>query len=277
MVTSLILDLRAIARRLAPLHQVMRKTGMTGLFRKLYVHCALRRGIVEMKLKGERLRFAVKSVTELRRIDSLDMEDALLSRLIGSVRAGDVFFDIGANIGVISILAAKKASNRHIRIHAFEPEPRNAAELRRNVSLNRLDENVAVHEVAIGAANGRVSFRVSGEEGEGSHSMVAVERGQGHSISVALHTLDDFCTDSGVFPDVLKIDVEGAEMDVLRGAENLFAAGKVREIVVEIHPAMLGRLGLSSDDIYKFLGARGFGCSWKHQRDQQIHSHFTRA
>jgi FkbM family methyltransferase len=123
------------------------------------------------------------------------------------VLADSIVFDLGANVGYYTLLAAKLAHRG--KVVAFEPEPRNAAFLRANIAANGT-RNIIVHELAVAAASGTARFKMGSGTGTGSLS------GEG-ALQVKLVSLDDFVAESGLSPTHLKIDVEGAEKDVLCG------------------------------------------------------------
>lgn len=131
----------------------------------------------------------------------------------GLITPGSVVFDIGANVGYYSLLAAVLAGKEG-RVYAFEPLPRNINYLRRHVSLNKM-RNIEVIEAA-----------VSDHEGEGSFDLGA-STAMGHLAEVGEIKVRMVCLD-GLFkageiqaPDFIKIDVEGAEAAVVRGAFKL--------------------------------------------------------
>jgi FkbM family methyltransferase len=123
------------------------------------------------------------------------------------VTAESTVFDLGANVGYYTLLAAKLA--RLGQVVAFEPEPRNAAFLRSNIAANRC-QNVSIHELAIAATTGVAKFKFGSGSGTGA---LAAEG----TLAVKTVKLDEFVATSGLRPTHLKIDVEGAEIDVLRG------------------------------------------------------------
>lgn len=151
--------------------------------------------------------------------------DALQSRL----EDGDVVFDVGANIGYLTIpLALSVASTG--RVIACEPERRNLGRLRENLALNDID-NVTVKELAIGADDGEIMLQLADDSvyhtvssaGEVPGSTLAHATGRG--VVVRMATLDTVWAEEGR-PAVaaLKIDVEGAEVDVVRGGAELISA-----------------------------------------------------
>jgi FkbM family methyltransferase len=131
--------------------------------------------------------------------------------LISILQPGAVFWDVGAHVGFFSILAARAVHPRG-RVHAFEPMPHNRRRLEEAVRLNRA-ENVTVHEFAVSDLNASAVLH-----GHGASAMwtLVAERGEFAGIIVACRTIDSLASDLGD-PNAIKIDVEGAELDVLRG------------------------------------------------------------
>lgn len=123
------------------------------------------------------------------------------------VTADSTVFDLGANVGYYTLLAAKLAHRGHVV--AFEPEPRNVAFLRSNIAANRC-LNVSIHELAVAATTGVAKFKFGSGSGTGA---LATEG----TLAVNTVKLDEFVAASSLQPTHLKIDVEGAEIDVLRG------------------------------------------------------------
>ena len=131
--------------------------------------------------------------------------------LIRVLERGAAFWDIGAHIGFFTILASR-AVGPGGRVHAFEPMPGNRQRLERTIQLNGT-ANVTVHDIAVGRSDG--SATLHGHQASAMWTLVA-ERGEKHGIDVACRTIDTIASDIGD-PAVIKIDVEGAELDVLRG------------------------------------------------------------
>lgn len=135
-----------------------------------------------------------------------------------TIRPGQVVFDIGAHVGFYTLLSARLVGNRG-QVWAFEPAARNLHYLRRHLQLNRV-QNVQVVEAAVCNTTGSVAFADGPSASEGRISP------DGTTCVTALR-LDDFIMEAGVRPpDVLKIDVEGAELDVLQGALSLLTGHK---------------------------------------------------
>jgi FkbM family methyltransferase len=141
-----------------------------------------------------------------------------VQRTIASqLQPGNVFYDVGANVGFFSLLAARRVGTGG-RVYAFEPVPSNAESVRRNALLNDL-HNVQVVEVAAGREAASAEFLMTRWDGGGSLSADAVRPSHVLSrIQVRVAPLDELIDSQNMpLPDVVKIDVEGTEMDVLAG------------------------------------------------------------
>jgi FkbM family methyltransferase len=149
------------------------------------------------------------------------------------LREGDLFLDIGSNVGTYTVLAS---GVRRARTFAFEPDPQTAVRLRRNIEINRLESLVTVHEVALGPAEGEVPFTV----GLDTINKVAEPGGAGVRM-VEQKRLDTVIGERT--PVMMKIDVEGYDDAVLDGAEVVLANRALRVIQIEtVTPVTRARL-----------------------------------
>jgi FkbM family methyltransferase len=222
-----------------------------------------------LRIGGHVLRFAVSERREDERLGTVAaLEGRMLRRLLATARQGDTFFDVGANIGTVTIPVAMTGAE----CLAFEPAPANAARLAENAELNRLG-NVTVVEAAMWSEAGTVALQVDGAEGAGRSRVV--EDGDG-TIEVPAATLDQFAGGGAAAPDLLKIDVEGAELEVLRGAAATLGAGRVREVFVETHPLALEERGARESDVAALLRDLGYAEVWATGRATETHRHFRR-
>lgn len=131
---------------------------------------------------------------------------------------GGVLFDVGANIGFFSLIGGRIVGHEGTVV-AFEPGPDNLPVLRANAARNGMD-NVVVEPLAVSDRDGTAELALA--EYSGGHSLVADSVVPVDTITVTTITLDTFVGDGGTpAPDVVKIDVEGAELAVLRGMVGL--------------------------------------------------------
>ncbi|MEX2465968.1 MAG: FkbM family methyltransferase [Gemmatimonadota bacterium] len=160
------------------------------------------------------------------------------------IRPRDVFWDVGAHHGYVSLMASEKVGARG-EVYAFEPGARNAGVLRRHLRWNRVG-NVRVETYALGAADGEADF------GGGDTSKMHALGGGGERVRV--RTVRSL-VQAGELPppDVVKIDVEGGEADVLAGALDVLPAG-VR-LVIAIHSAAMDRACVSLLETHGFAAA----------------------
>ena len=138
------------------------------------------------------------------------------------VRPGDVVLDVGANIGFLTLIAARLAGPEG-RVIAFEPVPANARLIRRNVALNGL-QNVSVREEAAAAQDGEAVLVLAEHIGGATLLSAGVPDDARGRIRVKTRSIDTL-VDRGEIPApaVVKIDVEGAERDVLLGMGQVLA------------------------------------------------------
>ena len=158
----------------------------------------------------------------------------------GLLGPGMVVVDVGANWGYFTLVCAHLVADRG-RVIALEPHPRLAAMLADNVRENRLPQ-VAVHRVAAGARAATAAF-VGFDERDGnwgvSRAAQDAEAADFESPTVAIDAFLDECNVGRV--DLIKIDIEGAEGDAIRGMTDGLARHRYRYALVECHPHELAR------------------------------------
>ncbi len=147
---------------------------------------------------------------------------------------GSVCVDVGANLGYFSILMSQIVGKRG-RIIAFEPMPDTVQILRENIAVNRL-ENVIVIEAAASDKSGSVQLLSGASERVTKTASMVGYRLEGPARTTLARSLrlDDYFAGSTRFPDLIKIDVEGAELIVLKGARETIARSSPT-LIVEIH------------------------------------------
>jgi FkbM family methyltransferase len=145
------------------------------------------------------------------------------------IRPGDVVFDVGANVGFFTLLASKLAGPAG-HVYAFEPFPRNLSYIEKHLRLNDV-ANVTVQPIAIASTSGSARFGDGENDSQGKLS----EKGE---LLVRTASLDDLMTEGSVRkPAFIKMDIEGAESDALRGASTLLCASGIT-IVLSTHGHM---------------------------------------
>lgn len=215
--------------------------------------------VLDIDARGVPLRFSVSN-GRLRvwatRFEEIEPE---LLDMIDAMPAGSVFYDIGASIGLFSLYAAKR---RNARIVAFEAEAQNYATLELNHWLNRsqLAEPMTALNLALSdtAGLGHIHARSygAGEHGKILDQAISQDTKESfqaaHVQSVLKLPLDQVVSVCGLpAPNVMKIDVDGAEAAVLRGAQRTLADPALHTVFIELSE-------LSDTDEAKALQAHGF-------------------
>jgi FkbM family methyltransferase len=163
---------------------------------------------------------------------------------------GAIVYDIGANFGFYSLLGARIGA----RLIAFEPDKSNAATLARHATLNHLQDRIQLVPSAVFSYTGEISLELPGEPGTHGNARAVLVPTNRATVCVSCTTLDDF-TALNPAPDLVKMDVEGGESDVLRGANRTFRM--LRPVLLcEIHD------GENASFAHEWLRERGYDCSW---------------
>lgn len=164
------------------------------------------------------------------------MEAEQTETMLAEFTAGKVFFDIGANIGYYSILAARNIGETGTVV-AFEPVISNLTFLYRHVQLNKAN-NIKVLPFALSDKSAIACFSL-GQNSAMGHLAEGSSNGKGEDlVYVPTVTLDEIAEKMNLMPDVMKIDVEGAEMEVFHGAENVLKTAKPTIFLSTHSPAL---------------------------------------
>ncbi len=158
---------------------------------------------------------------------------------------GGTAIDVGASVG-LHTLALGRAIGAAGRIYAFEAEPRLERPLRRTLAANGFNQ-VDLQILAVGAEHGEATFHVARTIGHSSLYALGGPDAVREEVRVQLRTLDELIPPQTMV-DVIKIDVEGAELDVIKGAYATITRSRDCAIVAELGPSHLERVGLSLDD-----------------------------
>jgi FkbM family methyltransferase len=133
-----------------------------------------------------------------------------------ALQPGSVVMDVGANVGFFTLLASKLVGNTG-HVYAFEPFPRNLYFLERHIRMNALS-NVTVQSFAVTSHTGTAHFERGANASQGRLSA-------GGNVPIRTVSLDDLLSDTSVrSPTFIKMDIEGAESDALRGAATLLGS-----------------------------------------------------
>jgi len=149
------------------------------------------------------------------------------------LNAGSVFYDVGAHIGIESMFAARLVEEQGT-VFAFEADPRNVTRIEEHIRRNKLGQ-IHVVPCAVWSSQGKLSFaRASAESSRNQGAVAGPAGGSGENIiQVDAVVLDDFVKRNAP-PTLIKIDVEGAEAEVLRGGQRVFSEIKPT-LICEVH------------------------------------------
>lgn len=177
-------------------------------------------------------------------------EKGLLHVIDNLIGPGDIVVDAGANIGLISVFCGLRVSKSGLVI-AFEPHPETAQILRRNIAINQLNQ-VQVFERALGSKPGTAKIYSNLQINRGAASMVDFKEGA-PSFEIQVDVLDDVLSRiQQEKVNLLKIDVEGFEMEVLKGAQNLLSKEDGPILVIECSTTRQN-FQYSMEDLFNFL------------------------
>jgi len=180
------------------------------------------------------------------------LTEFLLKRL--ALKDKDLVLDIGASIGWFSLVLSTGARPR---IYAFEPSPQTYRLLAENILLNDKGNVIPVN-MAVDESGGRKPLFLYKDCNQGRHSLIKAPK-HISSVEVASVSLDDFISRNaleGKAVKLLKIDTEGGELRVLKGAERTLP--RVANILSEFTPALVGRGGGAPAEYAEILGRHGF-------------------
>jgi FkbM family methyltransferase len=187
---------------------------------------------------------------------------ARLNRAWG--RSVNTFFDVGANVGQTAREALRRFPSA--RVYAFEPHPASFLKL---VAIK--DDRLSAHQIALSERSGKATLYQYGEAGDGSlinslvnnaHFPVTFGHRPKKEVNIACSTVDDFCREHRIDSiDVLKLDTEGSELAVLKGAERMLASGRCSYVYTEFselqpQPSVTGGALIPISDLLARFGLR---------------------
>lgn len=199
----------------------------------------------EIEIQGHVFRYVPTSRHSRKRIKTLVSKEPLTLPWIDTFARGDVYVDVGANVGMYTIYAGVRGA----RVFAFEPESQNYGELNKNIFVNGLHDTVTAYCVAVSdAADVSILYlstfsigfahhdfgenRWRSDLSAGAHTLSRDQRPKQGCVSFPL---DDLCA-RGVIkpPNHLKIDVDGFESKVIKGAERTLQSSDLKTILLEV-------------------------------------------
>lgn len=197
--------------------------------------------IASLTFEGSIMKYGVPNNASLWRVSTFETKEPETIKWISGFKEGEVFFDVGANMGLYTIFAAV---HRRVKVFAFEPESQNYALLNRNIRLNNLSNNVVAWCCAL--SNNFIIDRLymrgldvaeSGHEfGAEVDTSLRPKKALFAQGSIS-HKIDSLIESGSIpVPNHVKIDVDGIEHLVIEGASETFADKKLKSVLIEISP-----------------------------------------
>lgn len=211
---------------------------------------------------GGEIRMHVRTPAERKRLKSCAKEPWTVDWIERWLQPGEVLFDIGANVGAYSLVAAR-ANRGRVHVVAFEPAFPTYASLCRNIALNDMGGAVRPMPIGLGAVTRLETMHLrTTEAGAALHAQVATLPGEGYEQTLIVFALDDFVAQFAVAsPNHIKLDVDGPELDVLDGARETLRRPALRSLLVEMDTGM-------EESIRAKLEGWGFTMSERFQRER---------
>ncbi|MEX0932605.1 MAG: FkbM family methyltransferase [Candidatus Pacearchaeota archaeon] len=179
-------------------------------------------------------------------------EEEATKQLTKSLKEGMVCLEVGSNIGYFLLIESKLVGSKG-KIYALEPDPRSFKILRENVKLNNIEDNIQLYNFAAGNKNGKEKFMLS--KYYNSSNMTNYDAGStGDYIDVEVRKLDDLFKKEKI--DFIRMDSEGYEFEILKGAKNILK--NVKFMFIEVHPKILRKSGIDPLEFYKWVFDQGF-------------------
>ena len=195
---------------------------------------------------GEEVRFPPR----FSRYYESDYEPETFRFFRANVSPGNTVLDIGGHIGLFAVLAARQVGDDG-KVFSFEPTPFTRSVMEEVVRLNGVEDVVEVRGEAVSSKSGETVFFDTGDEISNANSLVKSELSQ-TEIPITLISVDEFAAERALKVDCIKIDVEGAEMDVLTGAHRTLINDRPA-IRLGLHPDAVRQNGQSLDEIWRIL------------------------
>jgi FkbM family methyltransferase len=214
----------------------------------------------------------VDSKLSIRRAAACKKEPETVAWIEEFIQPGDVFYDIGANVGAYSLVASKFVQDR-LTVYALEPSFSTYNQLCQNIVLNHCQGNIYPFMMALNDVTGIVEFDYhSLDAGDAEHRLIDSVNGSSPVLNSVFrqrllgYSLDDLVSSFGFLPPThIKLDVDGSEFAVLRGASTALKQHTLRSVLVEVR-----REHDMAEEVEKLLKAANFKLAAMHDRGNGI-------
>jgi len=228
------------------------------ILRKFYYYWACpKNSILQLKIDKIDAEFYVRTPDELRLAESVSGEwgeQRILKKLISNLDLGDIVYDVGANIGIYTVILAKAVGNNG-KVVAFEPEKESFERLQENVKINNLN-NVQIIRKALGDKNSDGKLYIGNTTG--NFSLVKMYEEGINYQKVEIIRGDEFVKAENLpIPKLVKIDVEGYEYSALVGLRGTLIHPDCKIICCEVHPSLFPE-GITEEKVLDLIKSFGF-------------------
>ena len=243
-----------------PIRRAGKWLGIDGFLRELYsrLQSYTTPDRVSVSVGDVETTFNTSTESEYRRVTS-HIETQVLADFLEELQADDVVWDVGANTGLYTCLAAETVNQG--TVVAFEPHPGNVDSLYSNIEINGLT-NIETEKIALSDESGAATLSITSEKaGLGLHSLS--KGANGDSIEIQVERGDDLISAGYQIPSVVKIDVEGSEGQVIEGMKSTLTDSRCRAIYCEVHaseslPNSVQDYGYTPEDVERAFETAGF-------------------
>lgn len=247
------------------------RVGLAPVLREGYLSLqnAWRGGRYRARVGETAVTFHTSTWYEFKRARALQGERHVVEAFLDDITGDEIVWDVGANVGMYACFAAKVLTSG--TVVGFEPVPQNRARLVENLKMNAPASRWKTSPYPLSDVDSaaRMAFghdpKRRTEPGSGHHYLAD----EGGWLAVECRRGETLVADGLAPPDIVKIDVQGAELDVLEGMGRVL--DDVRSIYLEIHRTKSGRYGTSADEIEAFLRTAGF--ELEHLGDPDTYRH----
>ena len=227
--------------------------------------------IFKARVSGIEARFFARTPGEWRRLEGTyaGAEEVFLQTLVSTLRPGQIFYDVGSNIGEYAVFLAKAVGSEG-KVVAFEPVRDSYERIQAHARLNEL-ANVRAYHLALADKPGEMKLEVGGFLNRQSRLVEAGSAGNGTSETVEVTTGDRLRERDGLpIPNAVKIDVEGYEYQVLKGMKQTLEHPSCTLLCCEVHPARLPA-PLRPEDVAAAIRGLGFSQIEVIERGTELH------
>lgn len=208
------------------------------------------------RINTDTFRLSYEHAARYDRADHRAYEPEFYVPFVAAIKPGMTVLDVGAHVGIFSLGAAVRVGPTG-KVFAFEAAPHTVRTLSSHIAMNGFSHTTQVVPKVVSDRKGEMTFYAFGESMAASVGRANTEELNPEQpktitpVTVPSISLDEFCAD--LRPDVIKMDIEGAEYLALRGAERILRSHSVKTFLCEIHPKQMQNCGGSLEELTQYL------------------------